>query len=192
MDMIDLRYLLAAVEAGNFAKAANALGRDESSISRRIAHFEEELGLTLFERGHFAIRLTKGGKGVMIYARRVLAGFDAVMTAGRCYGEGEAGEIRLGVRMPPVGESLRSILGIWRKKNPGVVLPGTRRARKQPWAASSLSCAMQRDHGVCSSAPDALSFPKARSVAIKRASIGPMSFVGSSGPPPISRPSAWA
>lgn len=122
MDMIDLRYLVAAVEAGNFAKAANALGRNASTISRRIAHLEEELGLTLFERGHFGIRLTKGGKGVMIYVRRALAGFDAAMTAGRCYGEGEAGEIRLGVRMPPVGEPLRSILGIWRKENPGVVL----------------------------------------------------------------------
>jgi DNA-binding transcriptional LysR family regulator len=42
MDMIDLRYLAAAPEAGNFAKAANALSRDESSISRRIAHLEEE------------------------------------------------------------------------------------------------------------------------------------------------------
>lgn len=120
--MIDLRYLVAAVEAGNFAKAANALGRSASTISRRILHLEEELGLTLFERGHFGIRLTKGGKGVMICVRRALASFDAVTTAGRRNGEGGAGEIKLSVRMPPIGEPLRSILGTWRKENPGVVL----------------------------------------------------------------------
>src|SRR5665213_4472140 len=65
MDIVDLRYLVAVADAGNFAKAGSSLGRSTSTISRRIARLEEELGLTIFERGNFGIRLTKGGKSVM-------------------------------------------------------------------------------------------------------------------------------
>jgi DNA-binding transcriptional LysR family regulator len=120
MDMIDLRYLAAAVEFGTFARAAEALGRTTSTVSRRIARLEEELGLTLFERGNFGIRLTKGGRSVMAHAHRALASFDAVRRAGFHNGAGEIGEIRLGVRMPPVGEPLRSLLAEWRTSNPAV------------------------------------------------------------------------
>jgi DNA-binding transcriptional LysR family regulator len=120
MDMIDLRYLATAVEFGNFARAAEALGRTTSTISRRIARLEEELGLTLFERGNFGIRLTKGGRSVMAYAHRALASFDAVRHVGLHNGAGELGEIRMGVRMPPIGEPLRGLLAEWRSSNPGV------------------------------------------------------------------------
>jgi DNA-binding transcriptional LysR family regulator len=122
MDMIYLQYLAAIVEAGNFAKAAAVLQCNTSTISRRVARLEEELGLTIFERGNFGIRLTKGGKSVMVYARRALASFDAVRRAGLNNGTGEIGEIRMGVRMPPVGEPLRSLLAAWRASNPAVAL----------------------------------------------------------------------
>ena len=122
MDIVDLRYLVAVAEAANFAKTANALGRNTSTVSRRIARLEGELGLTIFERGHFGIRVTNGGRGVIICARRALAAFDAVMKAGLANGAGAIGEVRIGVRMPPVGEPLRSLLIEWRKANPGVVL----------------------------------------------------------------------
>jgi DNA-binding transcriptional LysR family regulator len=121
-DIIDFRYLSASVELGNFASAAKSLGLNTSAVSRRVARLEDELGLTLFERGRFGVRLTTGGKAVMVHVRRMLADFDAVLRAGASNGSGEIGEIRLGVRMPPVGEPLRSLLIDWRERYPNVAI----------------------------------------------------------------------
>jgi hypothetical protein len=83
MNLADLQYLTASADAGNFARAAKAHGLHPSTISRRIGRLEDELGLTLFERGSFGIRLTGGGRSVMVHVRRALADLDAVHTAGR-------------------------------------------------------------------------------------------------------------
>jgi DNA-binding transcriptional LysR family regulator len=83
MNLADLQYLTASADAGNFARAAKAHGLHPSTISRRIGRLEDELGLTLFERGSFGIRLTGGGRSVMVHVRRALADLDAVHTVGR-------------------------------------------------------------------------------------------------------------
>jgi DNA-binding transcriptional LysR family regulator len=46
----DVRIFLAAVRAGSFTAAARALGTDQSTISRRLAALEREIGAALFER----------------------------------------------------------------------------------------------------------------------------------------------
>ena len=72
MDLMDLRYLSAAVEAGSLSNAAEALGVKTSTISRRIVRLEDELGVTLLERGAFGVRLTEAGRRVMAPVRRAL------------------------------------------------------------------------------------------------------------------------
>src|SRR5260370_22492411 len=66
MDLVDLRYLSIAVETGSFSSAAQSLGVEPSTISRRIVRLEDELGVTIFERGAFGIRLTAAGPQVMV------------------------------------------------------------------------------------------------------------------------------
>ena len=73
MEIRDLMYLDASATAGNFTRAAESLGVNSSTISRRVGRFEDELGLALFERGHAGVRLTSGGKAVMPHIRRALA-----------------------------------------------------------------------------------------------------------------------
>jgi len=122
MDIRDLRYLAASVSAGNFGRAARSLGLNASTISRRIARLEDELGLTLFERGHAGVRLTAAGRAVMLHVTRALAELDAVARTGRENGSGSAGEIRLGVALPPIGAPLSKLLADWRAKHPNVLL----------------------------------------------------------------------
>ena len=122
MDIRDLMYLEASAAAGNFTRAAKSLRIDTSTISRRVGRFEDELGLALFERGHDGVRLTSGGKAVLPHIRRALAELDAIRHAGDQNGTGIVGEVRLAVRMPPIGEPLRSLLLGWREKHPEVVL----------------------------------------------------------------------
>ncbi len=110
MDFRDLMYLEASAAAGNFTRAAKSLRINASTISRRVGRFEDELGLALFERGHAGVRLTNGGKAVLPHIRRALAELDAIRHAGDQNGNGIVGEIRLAVRMPPIGGPLRSLL----------------------------------------------------------------------------------
>jgi DNA-binding transcriptional LysR family regulator len=120
IDFESLRYLLVSSEIGKLGKAAEVLGVETSTLSRRLAQVEDELGVTLFERGHFGIRLTAAGKGVMVHVRRLLADLEAVKMSGRCNGSGNVGEIRVGVRMPPVGEPIQSLLSSWHARYPQV------------------------------------------------------------------------
>ncbi|MBI1362013.1 MAG: LysR family transcriptional regulator [Alphaproteobacteria bacterium] len=122
MEIRDLVYLDASAITGNFTRAAQSLGINSSTISRRVGRFEDELGLALFERGHAGIRLTAGGKAVLPHIRRALAELDAIKHAGNRNGNGIVGEVRLAVRMPPVGEPLRDLLVRWRTRHPEVTL----------------------------------------------------------------------
>jgi len=122
MEIRDLRYLSVSASAGNFGRAARSLGLDTSTISRRIGRLEDELGLALFERGRAGVRLTGGGRAVMRHVRRALAELDALERAGIQHGLGEAGEIRLGVRMPPISARFSSLLACMYESHPNVVL----------------------------------------------------------------------
>jgi DNA-binding transcriptional LysR family regulator len=113
MDLADLRYVTAAGDSGNFTRAAKGLGVNAPTISRCIGRLEDEPGLTLFERSRADVRLTASGEAVMRHVRRVLADVDAVKSAGHHHGLGTTGEIRLGVRMPPIGGHLGDLLQSW-------------------------------------------------------------------------------
>ena len=122
MEIRDLEYVAASATAKNFGRAAASLGVTTSTISRRIGQLEDELGLALFERGHFGVRLTTAGKAMMPHVRRALGELDAVKHTGLQNSSGDAGEIRLGVRLPPIGEPISGLLGSWRRRHPHVVL----------------------------------------------------------------------
>ena len=122
MEIRDLMYLDASATAGNFTRAAKSLGINTSTISRRVGRFEDELGLAVFERQHAGVRLTTGGKAVLPHIRRALAELDAIRRAGEQNGNGVVGEVRLAVRMPPIGEPLHDLLARWRDRHPDVAL----------------------------------------------------------------------
>jgi len=120
IDFEALRYLLVAAEAGKLSRAARALGIETASLSRRLHRIEDELGLTLFERGHDGIRLTDGGQAITIHARRVLADLGALFTTGNARALGTVGQIHLGIRLPSVGEPIQSLLAAWHDRYPNV------------------------------------------------------------------------
>ena len=122
MELADLHFLVAAAETGNFTSAARKLGLRTSTISRRIARLEDELGLTLFERGSAGVRLTTGGSWLLCHTKAALAEIDALKREGMLRGLGMAGRIRLGCRIPPTGRLLRELLVRWRDLHPQVSL----------------------------------------------------------------------
>ena len=71
--MADLNSLVVfakVVEASSFSEAARRLKMPVSTVSRRIAELEDELGVRLFERSTRSLRLTELGAEVLEHAAR--------------------------------------------------------------------------------------------------------------------------
>ncbi|MER7690447.1 LysR family transcriptional regulator [Streptomyces sp. NPDC097610] len=60
----DLRYLLAVARTGRLVAAADALGVDHTTVSRRVAALEKSVGVRLIERGTEGWALTDIGRAV--------------------------------------------------------------------------------------------------------------------------------
>jgi DNA-binding transcriptional LysR family regulator len=56
----------------------------------------------------------------MMHVRQILADLDELMTAGQSAGIGSVGKVRLGIRLPPVGEPIQGLLKTWHDQNPDV------------------------------------------------------------------------
>ncbi|HCK87175.1 MAG TPA: LysR family transcriptional regulator [Erysipelotrichaceae bacterium] len=67
MDIRTMQYYLAVVREGTISAAAEALHVAQPSLSRQMKELEEELGVSLFERGNRKITLTEEG---MVLRRR--------------------------------------------------------------------------------------------------------------------------
>ena len=61
MDLRVLRYYLTVCQEKNISKAAASLHIAQPSLSKQIKELEDELGVTLFIRGHRQITLTQEG-----------------------------------------------------------------------------------------------------------------------------------
>jgi DNA-binding transcriptional LysR family regulator len=122
IDIDVLQFLVKVAETGKLSRAARILHVETSTLSRKISAVEDELGVTLFERGSFGIRMTAAGRAVMPFVRRLLADLEALRNSSFSNGAGHVGEVRIGVRMPPVGEPGQSLLRAWRKEYPNVDL----------------------------------------------------------------------
>jgi DNA-binding transcriptional LysR family regulator len=64
----DLRYFIEVVRSGNVTEAGSRLGVNQSTVSRRIAHLESQLGKTLFDRTAKGWVITPAGEKIVMLA----------------------------------------------------------------------------------------------------------------------------
>ncbi|MCW2700828.1 MAG: LysR family transcriptional regulator [Blastococcus sp.] len=76
MDLDDLAAFLAVVEHRGFRRAAEATFISQPSLTRRITRLEQELKVTLLERGPRGIKLTSRGQALAGGAKRILAAVE--------------------------------------------------------------------------------------------------------------------
>src|SRR5258708_39401528 len=69
-DLNSLMIFAKVVEANSFSKAARRLEMPISSVSRRVADLEGQLGVRLLERSTRSLRLTDVGSEVLEHAQR--------------------------------------------------------------------------------------------------------------------------
>jgi DNA-binding transcriptional LysR family regulator len=77
-DWSDLQFFLAVAREGSVRKAAGRLGVNHATVSRRIAAFEQRLGVHLFERLRSGYALTREGEEVLGSASRMQEEMDAL------------------------------------------------------------------------------------------------------------------
>jgi DNA-binding transcriptional LysR family regulator len=79
MDLYQIRYFMAIAETGGFTKAADRLFVSQPSLSAGIKKLEQELGVTLFERGGRRAVLTTAGKFFLEKATIILQEYEATL-----------------------------------------------------------------------------------------------------------------
>ncbi|WP_461244136.1 LysR family transcriptional regulator [Secundilactobacillus muriivasis] len=72
MELRVLRYFLMVVNERNISRAAEKLHVSQPTISRQLKDLEDELGVTLFDRGSRSIDLTEAGQYFANQARQIV------------------------------------------------------------------------------------------------------------------------
>ena len=123
MDRINADLLRTFVEVArleHLGRAADVLQTDQSTVSRKIARLEKEIGVPLFERIGRSIRLTKAGRRFVGRAERLIADIrDAVAEAAGTV-SAESGEVHLGFLHTAGARWLPERLARFLEQYPGV------------------------------------------------------------------------
>ena len=77
-DWDDLRFFLAVAQAGSVTAAAQSLGVNHSTVSRRITAFEERVAVRLFDRLPSGYRLTAAGAAMFEEGARIESAIDGL------------------------------------------------------------------------------------------------------------------
>jgi LysR family hydrogen peroxide-inducible transcriptional activator len=96
MTLTQLKYVVAVARERHFARAAAACFVSQPTLSVAIKKLEEELGVTLFERGTTDIGLTDVGRQIVTQALQVLEQADAIGEIAKQRKDPLADPLRLG------------------------------------------------------------------------------------------------
>jgi LysR family hydrogen peroxide-inducible transcriptional activator len=97
MTLTELKYIVAVARERHFGHAAEACFVAQPTLSVAIKKLEDELGVTLFERGGTEISVTPLGAQIVAQAERVLEQTAAIKEIAKQNKDPLAGSLRLGV-----------------------------------------------------------------------------------------------
>jgi DNA-binding transcriptional LysR family regulator len=109
MNWNDLRYFIALANGGSLSAAARRLKTEHTTVSRRVAALEADLGVRLFERNARHYRLTPEGEQIADLALRLeehALDIQRIATGRRT---GVGGTVRISA--PPASRAISSLSG---------------------------------------------------------------------------------
>lgn len=118
MNIQQLRYVVATVEAGSMTAAAAALFVAQPALSRAVRLLERELEITLFARAGRGVVPTADGERFVVRARRVLRSLDAL----RDMGSTASAEPRLVIAATPTLQASLALPVLEALRDQGVAL----------------------------------------------------------------------
>ena len=91
-----LRTCIEVARVEHLGRAADVLQADQSTVSRKIARLEEEVGVPLFERIGRSIRLTQAGRRFVTRAERLLDDVRDAVADAQGSVSAETGQVHVG------------------------------------------------------------------------------------------------
>jgi LysR family transcriptional activator of glutamate synthase operon len=123
MDRINadsLRTFIEVARLEHLGRASETLQQDPSTVSRKIARLEQEIGVPLFERIGRSIRLTQAGKRFVGRAERLLSDLREAVADAEGAVSAESGEVRVGFLHTVGARWLPERLAAFLRAHPGV------------------------------------------------------------------------
>lgn len=96
VELRHLRYFQAVAQEGSFTRAAARLHMAQPPLSRQIRQLEDELGVTLIERGSRALKLTEAGRFLLEQSLQLTARLEEIVQGTRRLGRHERGWFGIG------------------------------------------------------------------------------------------------
>ncbi|MFC3533388.1 LysR substrate-binding domain-containing protein [Vogesella facilis] len=97
MTLTELRYIVAVARERHFGRAAQSCFVSQPTLSIAIKKLEDELGVTLFERGGQEVAVTEIGERIIEQSQRVLEEAEMVKRLAGEHQNELAGPLKLGV-----------------------------------------------------------------------------------------------
>ena len=149
MNLENVHYLLAALEAGSFSGAADRLGLTASGINRQVSALEEELGTALLLRNRRGVLPAHGAEGVISRLRELVAADDRVKAEVAAAKGLFTGRLAIGAYFSAAASFLPPLLKDFADAHPAVTLSVTEGADAElidGLRSGALDCAILSQH----------------------------------------------
>ncbi|HEY8353967.1 MAG TPA: LysR substrate-binding domain-containing protein [Methylophilaceae bacterium] len=122
MTLTELRYVVAVARERHFGRAADACFVSQPTLSVGIKKLEEELGVSIFERGSNEITLTPVGEKIVAQAARILEEADGIKIIAQQSGDPLGHPLRIGAIYTVGPYLLPQIIPILHERAPNMQL----------------------------------------------------------------------
>jgi LysR family hydrogen peroxide-inducible transcriptional activator len=122
MTLTELRYIVAVARERHFGRAAETCFVSQPTLSVAVKKLEDELGLTLFERGPGEVSVTPAGQKIVEQAQRVLEEASRIREIAAAGKDPLAGPLRLGAIYTIGPYLLPKLIPILRRTAPAMQL----------------------------------------------------------------------
>jgi LysR family hydrogen peroxide-inducible transcriptional activator len=120
--LTELRYVVAVARERHFGRAAQTCFVSQPTLSVAVKKLEEELGVTLFERGPGEVSVTPAGEKIVEQAQRVLEEASRIREIAAAGKDPLAGPLRLGAIYTIGPYLLPKLIPILRRTAPAMQL----------------------------------------------------------------------
>src|SRR5688572_26291409 len=121
-DIVSLALFLHAVESRSLSKAAKRSHLALAAASRRIAHLEEMLGVSLLDRSSRGVKPTLAGTALALHARQIMQNVARLNAELAEFATGIKGGIRLHANTSALAQFLPAQLASFAAKFPDIRL----------------------------------------------------------------------
>ncbi len=122
MDTRQLQHFLALLEHRNFARAADAVHLSQPAFSRSIQQLEQQLGVSLFDRGRHGATATVYARAALPHVRALFAAREALLQEIQAVQGLETGTLAIGTGPYPAIGLMDQVTARFVDRYPGIRL----------------------------------------------------------------------